>query len=185
VVAATLAAWQLTRLSSWLGARSLARLTPPPFATIDQPTPSARIGSFVVVKGRVAHETVRAPLWLVVSEGGRAWKPEGQIETAAGTWRRRVRLPGRVGMHYRLAVVAAEIPLHRQFNEQLARPPWRPPCWWLEEKGGCAGERRAWREADTGDGRTYPPLPEGAARIAFADLVVSHRDDVAEALNDD
>ena len=183
VVAATLAAWHLTKLSGWLGARSRAGLTPAPFATIDEPARDARVGSFVVVKGRVVHETVRAPLWLVVSEGGRDWRPEGPIATGSGNWQRRVLLPGHVGMHYRLAVIAAEIPLHRQFGERLAHPPWTPPCWWREEKGGCAGERQAWRTADPGDGRTYPALPEGAALVTFADLVVSHRDDGVEALN--
>ena len=185
VGAAVLAAPQLMKLSAALVARSVAKMTPAPFATIDEPAAGARVGAFVVVKGRVAHETVRAPLWLLVSEGGDEWKPEAPIETASGSWRKRVLLPGRVGMHYRLAVIAAEISLHRQLGEQLAHPRWTPPCWWLEEKGGCAGSIRAWREADTGDGKTYPQLPGGAALVTFADVVVSHRRDEIEALNGD
>lgn len=185
VGAAVLAASQLMKVSSALVARSVAKMTPAPFARIDEPAAGARVGAFVVVKGRVAHETVRAPLWLVVSEGGHDWKPEAPIETGSGRWQERVLLPGRVGMHYRLAVIAAEIPLHRQLGEQLAHPRWLPPCWWLEEQGSCAAQRRAWREADTGDGKTYPPLPDGAALVTSADVIVAHRHDEVEALNGD
>jgi hypothetical protein len=161
-----LAAWPLQRLSALLAAHSLARMTPAaPVATIDEPAMDATVGAVLVAKGRAVHETIRAPLWLLSSRAGSKWQPEGPIATGAGTWTRTIWLRGPAGTHHRLAVVAAEIPLHRQFEEQVAQAPWTPPCWWLEGQDACRG--RGWRNADLGDGRTYPALPDGATLVTF------------------
>ena len=161
--------------------RSLAKLTPAPFATIDAPAANTTVAAMLTLNGRVTHETIRAPLWLLSSEAGREWRPEGAIATGSGAWQKQIFLNSREGTHYRLALVAAEIPLHYRLKDQLyarEHPPWwPPPCWrnWQEEGGGARCP-----EMPLGDGKTYPPLPEGANLVTFADVTIGHRDDLIE-----
>jgi hypothetical protein len=183
VAAAVLAAWPLQRLSQALVARSLAKSAPAPVATIDEPAPNSAVTVEVTVKGRAVHETISGWLWLLKSEAGGEWKPEGgPIATGAGTWRRQVVMSGRKGMHYRLAVVAAQAPLNERLKEQLHALQ-NPPLRFLdryEEEG--AGWGRAWHARDNwahaplGDGKTYPPLPDGAALVTSADVVAGDRE---------
>jgi hypothetical protein len=176
VVAVVAAAWPLSKLSSALAARSLAKLTPAPVATIDEPAPNAAVvGLAQTIKGRVVHETIRAPLWLLMSEAGDAWQAEGQIATGSGAWQREVWLPGRKGTRYRLAVVAAEIPLHNdlQHPKKKEEPPWMRDSELAREASWRAAER--WWTAPLGDG-TYPPLPEGARLVTSVDVVQSQDD---------
>jgi hypothetical protein len=150
VAAAVLAAWPLQRLSQALVARSLVRSAPAPVATIDEPAPNAAVGVEVTVKGRAVHETIRGWLWLLSSEAGKEWKPVGgPIATGAGTWQKQVVMSGREGMHYRLAVIAAQIPLHERLKEQLHALE-NPPPWFLyryEEEGGAWARPRCRRAA--------------------------------------
>ena len=172
-------AWPLTRLASFLIARSVTNLTPAPFATIDAPAPNAAVNDTIVLKGRVAHETIRAPLWLLSSRADKAWRPEAPIPTATGEWQREVYLWGRKGMQYRLAIIAAEIPLHNELKRQVERQrDEHSPCWLAPtEEGGGRGQamQRCYREAPLGDGR-YPPLPEGARLVTSVDVVTTGRD---------
>jgi hypothetical protein len=176
VGAAVLAAWPLSKLSSALAERSAAKLTPAPVATIDEPAMGAAVASSeLTVKGRAVHETIRAPLWLLSSEAGGAWQAEGQIATGSGTWQRSVWLGGRKGTRHRLAVVAAEIPLHNdlQHPKKQEEPIWmrdRQLAW--EARMAAA---RHWWTAPLGDG-TYPPLPEGARLVTSVDVVQDQDD---------
>jgi hypothetical protein len=136
----------------------------------------------VVLKGRVAHETIRAPIWLLSSRAGEAWRSEAPIATATGTWQHEVYLWGRKGTRVRLALVAAEIPLHNELKRQLEhRRDEGPPCARspLEpvETFGPDGNRveACYRRASLGDGR-YPPLPEGARLVTSIDVVTTGRD---------
>jgi hypothetical protein len=180
VAAAVLAAWPLSKLSLALAERSLAKSAPAPVATIDEPAANAAVGVEVTVKGRAVHETIRGWLWLLSSEAGGEWKPEGgPIATGAGTWQKLIFMSGRKGMHYRLAVIAAEIPLHERLKEKL-RALESPPPWHLyrfQEEGGGRGIRdwENWEHAPLGDGKTYPPLPDGAALVTVADIVAGDR----------
>jgi hypothetical protein len=88
-------------------------------------------------------------------------------------------MSGRKGMHYRLAVVAAQTPLHERLTEQLHALE-KPPPWHLyrfQEEGGGRGIRDwfNWEHAPLGDGKTYPPLPDGAALVTVADVVAGDR----------
>jgi hypothetical protein len=170
---ALFAIWPASRLASYLAARSLARLAPEPFATIDRPAANARVGHELVVAGRVVHETIRAPLWLLVSRAGAAWEPEGAIETASGAWERAMWLGGRKGTNYRLVVVAAPHPLPASFaqaQEELEKERWRHQL--LLQQNEEAGGRRPWEAAPLGDG-TYPPLPANARLVAALDVVLA------------
>src|SRR5262245_43985696 len=175
-------AWPLSRLSEALTARSVAGLTPAPFATIDSPAPGAGIDAVAVLQGRVAHETIRAPIWLVSSRAGAAWRAEAPIATGTGTWEHKVYLWGRKGTQARLALIAAEIPLHNELKRQLERQrDERPPCEPSPlEPVETFGPRGRWieecyRRASLGDGR-YPPLPEGARLVTSVDVVTTGRD---------
>jgi len=171
-----LAAWPLSKLSSALAARSLAKLTPAPVATIDEPAPNAAVvGYDLNVKGRAVHETIRAPLWLLSSEAGQAWHPEGPIATGSGSWQRSLWLHGRKGTRYRLAVVAAEMPLHNDLQHPKAE---KEPIWMRNWELAREAHMRAaerWRTAPLGDG-TYPPLPQGAHLVTSVDVVQSQPD---------
>jgi len=171
VGAVVLAAWPLSKLSSALAARSLAKLTPAPVATIDVPATSDATNGELLVEGTAVHETIRAPLWLLSSDGG-PWEPEGPIATATGAWQQQVWLRGKQGTRYRLSVVAAELPLHDRYKRLLAdveRSRRRHmyadepgPVWWL-------------RRATLTDLR-LPPLPDGATAIASVDVVVDRQE---------
>jgi hypothetical protein len=160
--------WPLARLASSLAARSLARLTPVPFATIDSPSPNAAVGVLVTVKGRVVHETIRAPLWLFVSEAGRAWEPQAPLDTSSDFWQQEVELFGRKGTRYRLAVAAVELPLQNELRRRLAERPFPP---WMHDLEWRLQERHARRTAPLGDG-SYPPLDDGAHIVTSVDVVV-------------
>ena len=166
VGAAVLAAPQLMKLSAALVARSVAKMTPAPVATIEHPRAGATIGADVVVEGTAVHETIRAPLWLLSSEGGRDWRPEGELATGTGAWRRQIYLRARKGTRVRLAVVAAEIPLHNAFKKELAHPD--GPPWMLEPEWRAIAHER-WMTANLGD--AYPPLPGDARLVGSVDVV--------------
>ena len=171
-----LAAWPLSKLSSALAARSLAKLTPAPVATIDEPAPNAAVvGYDLNVKGRAVHETIRAPLWLLSSEAGHAWHPEGPIATGSGAWQQRVWLTARKGTRYRFAVIAAEMPLHNdlQHPQKTPEPLWMRDRELAREANMAAAARRS--TTPLGDG-TYPPLPEGARLVTSVDVVQGHAD---------
>jgi hypothetical protein len=170
-----LAAWPLSKLSSALAARSLAKLTPAPVATIDEPAANAAVESYLTIKGRAVHETIRAPLWLLSSEAGHAWHPEGPIATGSGAWEQHVWLGGREGTRYRFAVIAAEMPLHNDLQHPKKTP---EPLWMrdseLAREANMAAAARRWT-TPLGDG-TYPPLPEGARLVTSVDVVQGQTD---------
>ena len=166
VGAAVLAAWGLTKVSAALAERSLARMTPEPVATIDQPRAGAVVGEEVVVEGTAVHETIRAPLWLLSSEGGRDWEPEGEIATGSGTWREEIWLTARKGTHVRLAVVAAELPLHNAFKQQKLSPDRTP---WMFDPEWRRALHERWLTASVAE--PYPPLPAAARVVTFVDVV--------------
>ena len=171
VAVVVLAAWPLSKLSTALAGRSLAKLTPAPVATIDEPATDAYVTHQLAVKGRAVHETIRAPLWLLSSEAGDPWRPEGQIATGSGTWQHNVWLTARKGTRYRLAVIAAEIPLH---NELQHPKPREEPLWMRDQESRAAAAAR-WRTSSLGDG-TYPPLPAGARLVTSVDVVQGEDD---------
>jgi hypothetical protein len=178
------AAWPLSKLASTLADRSLRRLTPKPWATIDVPSPGAGVTCFNVVKGRVAHETIRAPLWLLVSRAGRAWEAQGAINSSSDTWSHEVRLLGRKGTRHLLALIAAELPLATQLKAQVEGRPREEYMQWLRRRTewGEAGagfgtfEAAAYANAPLGDGN-YPPLPGGASLVASVEVVIGRETD--------
>jgi hypothetical protein len=179
VVAAVLAAWQLQKLSFALTMRTLAKQAPAPVATIDTPAANAEVGFEITVEGRAVHETIRGWLWLLTSEAGHGWRPEGPIATGAGSWRQQVLLNGRKGMHYRFAVVAGDAALNDKLKKQLYDQEHPLPWSWVhgdEQVRGGMREWLDWRQAPLGDGKTYPPLPEGAALVTFADVTIARPD---------
>ena len=171
VAVAVLAAWPLSKLSTALAGRSLAKLTPAPVATIDEPAANAAVENYLTIKGRAVHETIRSPLWLLSSEAGDAWHPEGPIATGSGAWEQHVWLGGRKGTRYRFAVVAAELPLH---NELQHPKPKEEPLWMRDQESRAAAAAR-WRTSSLGDG-SYPPLPAGARLVTSVDVVQSRKD---------
>jgi len=166
VGAVVLAAWGLTNVSAALAQRSLAKLTPAPVATIQQPRAGAVVGAEVVVEGTAVHETIRAPLWLLSSEGGRDWQPEGEIATGSGRWRDEIWLSARKGTHVRLAVVAAELPLHNAFKAHKRNPDGAP---WMLDPDWRASLHERWMTASLAE--AYPPLPAAARVVTFVDVV--------------
>jgi hypothetical protein len=187
VVAAVLAAWPLQKLSLALAQRSIEKSAPAPVATIDEPAPGAGVGAEVTVEGTAVHETIRGWLWLLSSAGGREWKPEGPIATGSGAWQRKILLDGRKGMHVRLAVIAAGAPLNDQLKQrvyELEHPPNRRLYDAYEEQGGAVGRawrrRLDWEQAPLGDGKTYPPLPAGAALVTSADVTITRPNSMME-----
>jgi len=171
VAVAVLAAWPLSKLSTALAGRSLAKLTPAPVATIDEPAANAAVENYLTIKGRAVHETIRSPLWLLSSEAGDAWHPEGPIATGSGAWEQHVWLGGRKGTRYRFAVVAAELPLH---NELQHPKPKEEPLWMRDQESRAAAAAR-WRTSSLGDG-SYPPLPAGARLVTSVDVVQGEDD---------
>jgi hypothetical protein len=179
------AAWPLTKLASMLADRSLRRLTPKPILTIDAPAPDARIEClFTIIKGRVVHETIRAPLWLLISRAGGAWEPQGPVNSSSGEWSHKVRLLGREGTRHRLAVIAAELSLANALKAQVEERPREEFMNWLRRRTewGEAGvgfgtfEAAAYAKAPLGDG-SYPPLPRGASPVASVDVVIGRDTD--------
>jgi hypothetical protein len=142
-----------------------------------------------VVKGRVVHETIRAPLWLLVSRAGRAWEPQGPVNSSSAEWSDQVRLLGREGTRHRLAVVAAELSLVTELKAQVERRPREEYMAWLIRRtewgeagvGFGAFEAAIDAKAPLGDG-TYPPLPAGASLVASVDVVVGRETDPCEDL---
>lgn len=177
-------AWPLTKLASMLADRSLRRLTPKPVVTIDVPAPDARVACLTVVKGRVVHETIRAPLWLLVSRAGKAWEPQGAVNSSSAEWSREVRLLGRKGTRHRLVVIAAELPLATALKDRMAGRPHEEYLAWLRRRtewgeagvGIGAFNAMAYATAPLGDG-TYPPLPRGASLVASVDVVIGRETD--------
>jgi hypothetical protein len=184
VVAAVLAAWQLQKLSFALAMRTLAKQRPAPVATIDAPAANAEVGFEITVKGRAAHGTIRGWLWLLSSEAGRDWRPEGPIATGAGSWQKQILLDGRKGMHYRLAIVTAEAALHDKLKERLYAIE-HPPLWRLydseEQVGHGLRALLDWKNAALGDGKTYPPLPDGAVLVTSADVTIARPNPAMDA----
>ena len=166
VGAAVLAAWGLNKVSAALAQRSLAKMTRVPVATIDKPRAGAVVGAQVVVEGTAVHETINAPLWLLSSEGGRDWQPEGEIATGSGSWRKEIWLLARKGTHVRLIVVAAELPLHNAFKAHKRNPDGAP---WMLDPEWRAHARERWMTASLSGGD--PPLPGDARLVASVDVV--------------
>ena len=175
VAVVVLAAWPLSKLSTALAGRSLAKLTPAPVATIDEPAANAAVENYLTIKGRAVHETIRSPLWLLSSEAGDAWHPEGPIATGSGAWEQHVWLGGRKGTRYRFAVIAAEMTLHNdlQYPKKTPEPLWMRDSELAREARWRAAER--WWTAPLGDS-TYPPLPEGARLVTSVDVVQGQAD---------
>ncbi len=175
--------WPITRLASWLAARSLARLTPAPFATIDSPAANASVPAEVIVAGHAAHETIRAPLWLLVSEAGGPWEPQAAVNTSGSTWRQAIRLTSRNGTHCRLVIAAVELPLQNELRRRVAKR--SEPAWYWSSPEGWEQSvvaMRGWKTAPLGGG-SYPALPAGARLVASVDVVIA--DDRAGVLETD
>ena len=171
--AAVALGWPLTRLASGIAARSLTRLTPSPFATIDSPAANASVPAEVIVTGRAAHETVRAPLWLFVSEASGPWEPQAAVDTSVGTWRQAVRLTSRNGTHCRLAIAAVELPLQNELRRRVAKR--SEPAWYWSSPEGWEQRVvaiRGWKTAPLGGGSS-PALPADARLVASVDVVIA------------